>query len=221
VHVLARGLLGALEHAHSRSVIIRRILPSSLIVGPSGRGTLTDLRHSSFTLPFIPPHERNTGLAFMAPEVRAGRTGDAASDVYTAAAILYYALTGQEPASDPAEIIPPTELRPAGPAGVRPADGAGHAARSLGPLHHRVGDVRGLRLGSRRRREPGTYIGSPATDTLFESAEHWEKRMRRALGDDYELLAELGRAGSAGLPGARPAPRAHRRAQGAGAGPDP
>jgi serine/threonine protein kinase len=80
-------------------VFVRRILPSSLIVGPSGRGTLTDLRYSSFTLPFIPPHELNTGLAFMAPEVRAGRPGDAASDVYTAAAILYYALTGQEPAA--------------------------------------------------------------------------------------------------------------------------
>src|SRR5207342_2939361 len=40
-----------------------------------------------------------------------------------------------------------------------------------------------------------TYIGSPAQDTLFESTEHWEKRLRRALGDDYELLAELGSGG--------------------------
>jgi len=195
VHVLARGLLGALEHAHSRSVIIRRILPSSLIVGPSGRGTLTDLRHSSFTLPFIPPHERNTGLAFMAPEVRAGRTGDAASDVYTAAAILYYALTGQEPASDPAEIIPPTELRPAAPQvfdrlmarAMQPDPWARYitAWEMYEDFASEAGDVA----------SQATYIGSPATDTLFESAEHWEKRMRRALGDDYELLAELGRGG--------------------------
>lgn len=195
VHVLARGLLGALEHAHSRGVIIRRILPSSLIVGPSGRGTLTDLRHSSFTLPFIPVQERSSGLAFMAPEVRAGQPGDAASDVYTAAAILYYALTGQEPAADPGAIIPPTALRPAAPQvfdrlfarAMQPDPGARYitAWEMYEDFASEAGEVA----------SQAVYIGSPRQDTLVESAEHWEKRMRRALGDDYELLAELGRGG--------------------------
>ena len=195
VHVLARGLLGALEHAHSRGVIIRRILPSSLIVGPSGRGTLTDLRHSSFTLPFIPPHERSSGLAFMAPEVREGQPGDAASDVYTAAAIFYYALTGQEPAIDPAAIVPPTTLRPAAPQvfdrlfarAMQPDPWKRYitAWEMYEDFASEAGDVA----------SQAVYIGSPQQDTLFESTEHWEKRMRRALGDDYELLAELGRGG--------------------------
>jgi serine/threonine protein kinase len=195
VHVLARGLLGALEHAHSRGVIIRRILPSSLIVGPSGRGTLTDLRHSSFTLPFIPPHERSSGLAFMAPEVREGQPGDAASDVYTAAAIVYYALTGQEPAIDPTAIVPPTTLRPAAPQvfdrlfarAMQPDPWKRYitAWEMYEDFASEAGDVA----------SQAVYIGSPQQDTLFESTEHWEKRMRRALGDDYELLAELGRGG--------------------------
>jgi len=195
VHVLARGLLGALEHAHSRGVIIRRILPSSLIVGPSGRGTLTDLRHSSFTLPFIPPHERSSGLAFMAPEVREGQPGDAASDVYTAAAIFYYALTGQEPAIDPTAIVPPTTLRPAAPQvfdrlfarAMQPDPWKRYitAWEMYEDFASEAGDVA----------SQAVYIGSPQQDTLFESTEHWEKRMRRALGDDYELLAELGRGG--------------------------
>jgi serine/threonine protein kinase len=195
VHVLARGLLGALEHAHSRGVIIRRILPSSLIVGPSGRGTLTDLRHSSVTLPFIPPHERNSGSAFMAPEVREGQAGDAASDVYTAAAIFYYALTGQEPAIDPAAIVPPTTLRPAAPQvfdrlfarAMQPDPWKRYitAWEMYEDFASEAGDVA----------SQAVYIGSPQQDSLFESTEHWEKRMRRALGDDYELLAELGRGG--------------------------
>ncbi len=195
VHVLARALLGALEHAHSRGVVIRRILPSSLIVGPTGRGTLTDLRHSSVTLPFIPPHEGISGVAFMAPEVREGQPGDAASDVYTAAAILYFALTGQEPAADPAAVIPPTRLRPAAPQvfdrlfarAMQPDPWSRYitAWEMYEDFASEAGEVA----------SQATYIGSPTQDTVIESAEHWEKRLRRALGDDYELLAELGRGG--------------------------
>jgi len=195
VHVLARGLLGALEHAHSRGIIIRRILPSSLIVGPSGRGTLTDLRHSSFTLPVIPAHERSVGLAFMAPEVREGAPGDAASDVYTAAAILYFALTGQEPAVDPAAVVPPTRLRPAAP---QVFDRLFARAMQVDPWSRYITAWEMYEDFASEAGEvasQATYIGSPQQDTVIESAEHWEKRLRRALGDDYELLSEIGRGG--------------------------
>lgn len=195
VHVLARALLGALEHAHSRGIIVRRILPSSLIIGPSGRGTLTDLRHSSYTLPHIPPHERTSGLAFMAPEVREGAPGDPASDVYTAAAILYVAITGQEPEVDPARITPPTRLRPATPqvfdrliARAMQADPWARyitAWEMYEDFASEAGEVA----------SQATYIGTPQPESGPESAERWEKRLRRALGDDYELLAEIGRGG--------------------------
>jgi serine/threonine protein kinase len=195
VHVMARALLSALEHAHSRGIIVRRILPSSLIVAPSGRGTLTDLRHCSYALPHIPLHERATGSAFMAPEVREGHAGDPASDVYTTAANIYFAITGQEPPLDPRALIPPTQLRPAAPQVFDRL-----LARAMQPdpwkryitawemyedFASEAGEVAGQ----------ATYIGTPKPESLLETREHWEKRLRRALGDDYELLAEIGRGG--------------------------
>jgi serine/threonine protein kinase len=195
VHILARALLGALEHAHSRGIIVRRIVPSSVVTGPSGRGTITNLRHASWVLPLIPEEDRAVGRAFMAPEVRDGAAGDPASDVYSAAAILYFAITGQEPAEDPGGIVPPTTLRPAAP---------------------RVFDrllARALRAEPDRRyltawemyedftAEAGdipstaTFIGPPLPLSHMEGLEQIEKRLRRALGDDYELLEEIGRGG--------------------------
>ena len=195
VHTLARALLGALEHAHSQGIIVRRILPSSLIVGPTGRGTLTDLRHSSYTLPQIPPDERLTGASFMSPEVRQGDPGDAASDVYTAAAILYFALTGRVPTLRVAELPPPTTLRAAIPQvfdrllirAMQPDPEARYitAWEMYEDFASEAGEV-----GSQ-----ATFIGPPRPGGESETQEHWEKRLRRALGDDYELLREVGRGG--------------------------
>ncbi|PKL93691.1 MAG: hypothetical protein CVV20_02370, partial [Gemmatimonadetes bacterium HGW-Gemmatimonadetes-1] len=83
VHVLARDLLTALEHAHAHGIIIRRIVPASLLLGTTGRGTITDLRFCNLTLPDIPATEQPTGLPFLAPEVRDGTVGDQTSDIYT------------------------------------------------------------------------------------------------------------------------------------------
>ena len=101
VHALARDLLSGLEHAHSHGVIVRRVVPASLILSAAGRGTITDLRFSSWTLGALPPEVVPTQQGFMAPEVRDGAPGDAVSDVYTAGAILYYAVTAQEPPLEP------------------------------------------------------------------------------------------------------------------------
>src|SRR6266566_197531 len=106
-HALVRDLLGGLEHAHARGVIMRRIVPTTLIVEISGRAVITDLRYANWCLAEVPPEERGSGGAFVAPEVRAGGMGEPASDVYTVAAIVYYTITGQEPDPDPAALIPP------------------------------------------------------------------------------------------------------------------
>ena len=73
------------------------MVPGSLLVSAGGRATLTDLRFCSYVLPTIPPDELAGSLPFMAPEVRHGEPGDPASDVFTASAILYFALTGVAP----------------------------------------------------------------------------------------------------------------------------
>src|SRR2546430_3272690 len=115
-HGLVRDLLGAVEHAHARGVIMRRIVPTTLMLEISGRAVITDLRYADWCLALVPAEERGAGGAFVAPEVRAGEAGEPASDVYTVAAIVYYALTGQEPDPDPARFVPARRVRPAVPA---------------------------------------------------------------------------------------------------------
>ena len=191
VHNLARFLLSGLEHAHAWGVIVRRMVPSGLLISPGGRGTLTDLRFSSYTLPVIPPNEAPTGLAFMAPEIRGGQPGDPTSDVYGAGAVLYYAITGVEPALLPAEIVPPTQHRAACPQALervlmralREAPGKRYltAAEMLEDFASEAGEF-----------STSLLLETAAPGAASDSARQWEKRLRRALGDDYELLEELG-----------------------------
>lgn len=196
VHTLARDLLSAMEHAHARGIVLRRVVPASLIVSPAGRATITDVRFSSWTLPVIPPGAVPTQQAFMAPEVRDGAAGDPASDVYTAGTILYYAITAQEPALDTEGLRRPTEVRPNCPRALERV-----ILRALRPAP----EDRYLTAAEMLEdfaSEAGTFetpvvtpiAGVPAL-LDGEDRARWEKRLRRALGDDYELLAQLGQGG--------------------------
>jgi serine/threonine protein kinase len=195
VHNLARFLLNGLEHAHARGIVIRRLVPPGLLVSPGGRGTLTDLRFSSHTLPAIPLDEIPAGIHFMAPEIRAGQPGDPTSDVYGAGAVLYYAITGVEPALLPTDIVPATQLRAACPhalervlmRALREAPGKRYltATEMLDDFSSEAGEFSTAMLLEQ--------TAAPAS--AQDSAREWEKRLRRALGDDYELLNELGAGG--------------------------
>jgi serine/threonine-protein kinase len=132
----------------------------------------------------------------MAPEVRDGTAGDPLSDVYTAGGILYYAITGQEPPLDTRSVRPPTALRPNCPRALERV-----ILRALQP----VADDRYLTAAEMLEdfaSEAGTFetpvvtpiAGVPAL-LDEEDRVRWEKRLRRALGDDYELLVQLGRGG--------------------------
>lgn len=201
VHTLARSLLNGLEHAHNRSVIVRRLVPAGLLVSPGGRGTLTDLRFCSHTLPAIPESERPSGLNFMAPEIRNGGPGDSASDIYGAGAVLYYAITGVEPPESPADLVPPTQLRAACPAALervllralRETPGKRYltSAEMLEDFASEAGDFSTAIL----LQDVGSVSGSMPAVSADDSIRQWEKRLRRALGDDYELLSELGAGG--------------------------
>src|SRR3989441_1842259 len=114
-HALVRDLLGGLEHAHARGIIMRRLVPTTLMLDMSGRAVITDLRYANTCLGDVPPADAASRAPFCAPEVRAGGPGEPASDVYAVAAIVYYALTGQEPASEAGALVPPSRLRPAVP----------------------------------------------------------------------------------------------------------
>ena len=186
-HALVRDLLGGLEHAHARGVIMRRIVPTTLLVEVSGRAVITDLRYANWCLAEVPPEERGAGGAFVAPEVRAGGTGEPASDVYTVAAIVYYTITGQEPDPDPAKLIPPRRMRPAVPAVLERV--------LLRALQSRPGDryFTATEMLEDFVSEAGVFQEPAAAPQVAEVG--FERRLRRALGDDYELLDEIGSGG--------------------------
>ncbi len=193
VHILARDLLGAIEHAHANGIIIRRIVPSGLLLNMAGRGTVTDLRFCNLTLPEIPASEHPTGSSFMAPEIRDGKPGDPAADIYTAGAILYLAVTGVKIPENPELIVRPRRLR-----GIIPAALERVIMRALQP------QPRARYLTASEMLEDFTSAAgsfeAPAESLPTLSGEmadgpQWEARLRRALGDDYELLAMLGQGG--------------------------
>jgi serine/threonine protein kinase len=194
VLTLARDLLGAVEHAHANGIIMRRVVPGAVLLSPAGRGTITDIRFCSYTLPAVPPGEIPFWPMFMAPEIRDGGVGDPTADVYTVGALLYFAVTGQSPPLEPAEIRRPSELRPTTPRAIerivlravrpRAEDRYLTAAEMLEDLTSDAGTFE----------TPIIAVGQgPLTDTQDKA--RWEKRLRRALGDDYELLGPLGAGG--------------------------
>jgi serine/threonine-protein kinase len=188
---IARDLLDGLEHAHVRGEVVRRILPSTLMLDVSGRAVITDLRYARSVLPAVAIPDAPRNFPFLAPEVRGGERGDPGADVYTAGAVLYYAVTGAAPAEP---LRPPREIRPTCPAALErvllralsrePKDRYLTAGEMLADLQAHTGDF------------AGTDAGPPPAQ-IEPGSELWERRLRRALGDDYELLGEVG-AGSFG-----------------------
>jgi serine/threonine protein kinase len=182
---LVRDLLGTLEHAHARGIIIRRIVPTTLLLEISGRGVITDLRYANWCLSHVPSEDEAQRSTFVAPEVRKGEPGEPSTDVYAVAAIVYYALTGTEPAAESPP--PPRSLRPAIPQAVE---------RVI---------LRGLRPEPRQRyftatemledfvADAGVFHEPAVAPATIEK--DFERRLRRALGDDYELLNEIGSGG--------------------------
>jgi serine/threonine-protein kinase len=130
----------------------------------------------------------------MAPEVRGGAPGDATSDVYTAGALLYVVITGQEPPLDTRRLRGPTELRPACTRAIERI-----ILRALQPAQ----DDRYLTAAEMLEdfaSDAGTFetpaaAVAPTSAADAEDNARWEKRLRRALGDDYELLSLLGTGG--------------------------
>ena len=172
-------------------------MPAGIVLSHAGRGTVTDLRFSSYTLPAVPAgRTTDRPLTSWRRRCATAQPGDPASDVYTAGAVLYYAVTGTEPALDPTAIRRPSELRPTCPRTLERIILRALRAEPDRRYLSAGGDAGGLRVGGGRRREPVSVRPAGAQlDTSADHAEEWEKRLRRALGDDYELLDTVGAGG--------------------------
>ncbi|HEY6059058.1 MAG TPA: serine/threonine-protein kinase [Gemmatimonadales bacterium] len=181
---LVRDLLGALEHAHARGIILRRIVPTTLILELSGRGVVTDLRYSNWCLSHVPADDPAQATPFSAPEVCAREAGEPASDVYAVGAIVYYALTGKEPETPP---VPPRSLRPAVPSAVERV-----VLRALRPTP-RERYFTATEMLEDFVSDAGVFHEPAAAPATSEKG--FERRLRRAFGDDYELLEEIGAGG--------------------------
>jgi len=92
LEVLA-ACLAALGAAHQKGVLHRGLTPAVVHLTPRGAPLL-----SGFGFALSPPADPLEGRAWIAPEQRAGVAGaDARADLYSAGALLAFALTGQRP----------------------------------------------------------------------------------------------------------------------------
>ncbi|MDH5805988.1 MAG: serine/threonine-protein kinase, partial [Gemmatimonadota bacterium] len=189
---LAQDLTYALEYAHSRQIIIRRMIPSTIIIDRMPRAIITDLRYANRCLKFADPDDEPSANNFLAPETWHGGFGEPASDIYALAAIVYFALTGQPPDSNPLNIITPSKLRAKCPAIFDRIlmRALSHDARNR---YFNVEDMR-ADLASEMGRVD-TPVSAAPTNSLRSDPKAWEKHLRRALGDQYELMNELGTGG--------------------------
>jgi serine/threonine-protein kinase len=107
--------------------------------------------------------------------------------------LLYYAATATEPATEPGDIVPPSELRAACPQALERV--ILRALRAT-PTERYLNATEMLEDFAS---DAGAYTTAPTLDATWApagaDASAWEKRLRQALGDDYELLAEIGSGG--------------------------
>jgi serine/threonine protein kinase len=185
VIALARDILAALEHAHHQNVIVRRIVPSNLMLDNAGRALIVDLRWSSPVLDVVAAPDADENRPFLAPEIQGGRPGDELADVFAAGAILFYALTGRAPDT---QHTSPLELRTSCP---RVLDAI--IRRALLPKpRERFLSVTEMLADLAAATGEFTAGGAGPPSPVLPNTPGWELRLRRALGDDYELLAEIG-----------------------------
>ena len=183
---IARDLLYALDHAHVRGIAIRRITPTTLMIDPSSRAVITDLRYANRVLDTIPAARHADDSPFLAPEVRDGSRGDPGADIWTTGAVLYYALTGRAPEGRNFPRV--GELRPdvTGPMEEwlmralekKQGDRFPTAAEMLAQLANFT--------------DPYTEPAAAGPAVIMPDSPQWERRLRRALGDDYALIADIG-----------------------------
>lgn len=110
--VLGAQIVSAVQHAHEHGVVHRDLKPGNVIVTPEGEAKVLDfglarIGHASVEVTVTQGSTSEAGvpigtLPYMAPEVLAGNTADARTDVYGVGMILYEMATARRPFQDDA-----------------------------------------------------------------------------------------------------------------------
>ncbi len=182
---MGRDLLYALDHAHVRGIVMRRVRPTTLMIDTSSRAIITDLRFASTVLEDVPQELRADDDPFLAPEVRDGSRGDPDADIWAAGAVLYFALTGRAPEGRFPSI---SELRPDFPPNIE-----AWVMRALQPKQKsRFYTAAEMLAELANFTDPYTEPANVGPVTILPDSPQWERRLRRALGDDYALEGDVG-----------------------------
>jgi serine/threonine protein kinase len=190
---LARDLASVLEYVHTQRIVVRKLAPTTIMIESTERTYVTDLRFANVCLDVVGPDDDPVAAPFLAPEIRDGSGGEPAGDIYSAGALLYFAVTGSAPPLEPADVVPPITLRPACP---RALDRVIMRALQSEPAKRYLTAVELAEdLYSDLGESAVPAPLAPERGAAGEDQLAWEKRLRRALGDDYELLSELGSGG--------------------------
>jgi hypothetical protein len=96
---LGRDVAAALGAAHRCGILHRDVKPQNILLDPDGRARLTDFGSARLDgqLGITATGALAGTLAYAAPEVVAGRRGDARADIYALGLTLHFALTGELP----------------------------------------------------------------------------------------------------------------------------
>src|SRR5207237_4369165 len=131
---MARAIADALAHAHARNVIHRDVKPENVLISADGRLKVADFglarmpEETALTAPDVLPGT----LAYLAPELLAGRPASPASDLYALGVTCYEMLAGRLPFEAESSLATmyqiaheePPALPPSAPEGLRRLTGS-------------------------------------------------------------------------------------------------
>jgi hypothetical protein len=108
---LAMQVAQALEHASNKNVAHGGLSPDNILVQDNGRVLVTDFGLAAL-LSLVGRSAGRAAAPYLAPERVAGQPADAASDVYSLAAILYRLLATRAPQVVQGKVLPPSRFQP-------------------------------------------------------------------------------------------------------------